>query len=58
MIVIRGAVRFKTGAKNLIDVGNVETHEEAREALLSQPGAACALVLVPQAEHVMEPQTA
>lgn len=58
MKTIRGACRYKDGSKHLIDIGNIETYKEAREALLNQPGVTCALVLVPEVEHVIEPQTA
>lgn len=58
-MIFRSAARFKDKSKNVYEVSDVESIEEARKALLDV-GATCAVVLVPKTveEIIMEPQTA
>lgn len=54
----RGACRFKDKTKATLQIDNVDTWLEARDAMLEQPHCVAALVLVPHSESVLVPEYA
>lgn len=54
----RGACRYQDKTKAVMEISNVDTWQEAMDAMKAQPHCVSALVLVPHSEAVLEPELA